>query len=148
MTAVPYTPAHTLNPFWRLNRQCARSTARIDGCCRLKEKNLNLILRFRAMLNPARHNDQLALVQCDRSVPEVHGEPTTHHEEEFILSFMMMPDKGTLELDQFHVLPVQGTDDLRIPMRCKRGKLLGQADLLHSHSYLRFLEPVPKDHSR
>jgi hypothetical protein len=42
-----------------------------------------------------------------------------------------MPRKRSLKLYQLEVLPVELTDDPRIPVILDQGKLLGEIDLMH-----------------
>jgi hypothetical protein len=46
-------------------------------------------------------------------IPELHAEPALHYEEQFVLVIVVVPDEWPLELDEFHLLALQLTDDLR-----------------------------------
>ena len=75
---------------------------------------MGLALRDRTVLDAARDDDELALVQRQDAVAELHVEPPVHHEEKLVLGVVSMPDELALELDELDVLAVQLADDLRI----------------------------------
>ena len=65
-------------------------------------------------------------------ISKLHREPALVDQEEFVLVLVLVPDERAVELDELHVLPVQLTHDLRVPMGSEQGELLRQVDLIHS----------------
>jgi hypothetical protein len=64
-------------------------------------------------------------------VSKLHVERTPDDEEEFILGFMLMPHESAGELDELDVLPVELTNDFRIPVGGEEGELLCEVDGVH-----------------
>src|SRR5688572_31951033 len=83
------------------------------------------------MLDPSRHDEELAFL--DRHVPiaELHREAALHDEKQFILMLVVVPHEFALELHQLHVLTVQLSDDLRAPMSIEERQLLAKVDRPH-----------------
>lgn len=105
-----------------------RSVPRPDRARRLEQDHLHLLLRDGPMLDPSRHDQELARTQLDRAIAELHPEPATVHEEHLILALVVMPMELALELHRLHLLPVQlGEHDGR-PVRRDRGERGRQAD--------------------
>src|SRR6266852_4396925 len=86
------------------------------------------------MFDAARNDDELPFLDGHAPVPQLHREPALVNQEEFVLVLVPVPDKRALELYELHLMPVEFTNDLRLPMRSEEGELLRQVDLLHSSS--------------
>src|SRR5262245_40663722 len=90
------------------------------------------------MLDATGHDQELALLQPNVPVPELHAEAALDHEEKLVLVVVMVPDERTPELDQFDLLTVQFAHDPGLPLLGEPGELLPEVDLLHAwHSCLR-----------
>lgn len=87
------------------------------------------------MLDPARHDDHLALRELDHPVTELHAERAFENVEELVLVGMAVPDELTREFDELHVLTVELGDDLRAPVLGEGGELLLQVDLVHGDTW-------------
>src|SRR5437667_2579227 len=68
------------------------------------------------MLYAARDDDELPFLDGHAPISKLHREPALVDQEEFVLVLVPVPDECALELDELHVLSVQLTDDLRVPM--------------------------------
>src|SRR5206468_1395491 len=66
--------------------------ARVENRCRLEEQDVRLLVGYRAVLHPARHDNELPLADPLVPVPELHPERAPHHQEELVLMLMVMPD--------------------------------------------------------
>jgi hypothetical protein len=83
---------------------------------RLEEQDVDLLVCNGAVFDPTGHDQELALFQPFVAIPELHAKAALHHEEEFVLVVVFVPDELTQELDQLHLLAVQFPDDLRTPV--------------------------------
>lgn len=90
----------------------------------------------RAVFDSMRDDDQFALFYPDialtlRRFADLHKQPPFDHEKEFILYLVMMPDKGSLCLDDLDSKTVQFPDQFRAPMLREVCKFLLEIDLFH-----------------
>src|SRR5262245_3789913 len=83
------------------------------------------------MFDATGDDQEFALFEPDVPIPELHAEAALDHEEEFVLVVVVVPDERPLELHQLHLLAVQFTHDLRLPLLAEQRQLLGQVDFLH-----------------
>ena len=67
------------------------------------------------MLYASRYNNAFAGVQGYYFVAQVHLKATTYHQEELIFVIMMVPVELAFKLCEFNLLPVQITNNARIP---------------------------------
>src|SRR6266404_9384156 len=95
---------------------------------------MDLLLCDWPMVGVARDDDELPFLDGHAPISKLHREPALVDQEEFVLVLVPVPDERALELDELHVLSVQLTDDLRVPMGSEQGELLSQVDLMHSSS--------------
>ena len=68
---------------------------------------MNFLRGDRPVLDATRDDQKLTFFQPDLPVTEIHPESPLHDQEQLVLVFMMMPDKLTLEFDEFDVLAIQ-----------------------------------------
>ncbi len=79
------------------------------------------------MFNTPGHDEEFSGVQFHLPVSEFNAESTGHYEKEFIFVLVVVPDELTLEFGELHLLPVQLSDDMRVPVVGNLGELFGQA---------------------
>ena len=65
------------------------------------------------MLDAARHDQELALLDPLLPIAKVHPESAPDDQEQLVFVLVVMPDELPLELHQLHVLAVQLADDAR-----------------------------------
>jgi hypothetical protein len=110
--------------------------SRVQGGLRFDEHDMNFLVGDREMLDTARNNDKFAFAHDGFAVAEFHAQRAFDHQEEFVLVFMVMPDKLTLEFDGFDMALVYFTDDSRIPAVGKAAELFTQIDGFHGDDFL------------
>jgi hypothetical protein len=110
--------------------------ARVQGSLWFDEYDVNFFVGDGEMLDTARNNDKFAFTHHGFAVAELHAQRAFDHEEEFVLVFMVMPDKLTLEFDGFDMALVYFTDDSRIPAVGKAAELFAQIDGFHDDGLL------------
>lgn len=71
----------------------------------LEDQNLGFVVRGGAVLDPARHDDELTGAKLDRAIAELDAEATSNTEEQLVLAFVMVPYERPAELHQLHFLP-------------------------------------------
>ena len=86
--------------------------------------------------SPCGHDEELAFLQPDFSVPVLHAEPALHDEEQLVLVVVLVPDELAEQLHQLDVLAVQFADDLGLPVLVEESQLLGQVYLAHEDDSL------------
>ena len=99
--------------------------------CGLKYQNLGFLVGYRSMLDPVRYNQKFPWSQFYRLIAKLNPKASTDYQKEFVFYVVMVPDEGSLEFNQFDLLPIEFTDDLRSPMFVELGKLLSEIDFLH-----------------
>src|SRR5271170_69853 len=97
---------------------------------RLEQQDVGLFLGDRPVLDPAGYDEELALLQPDLAIPEIHAESPLHHQEQLVLVLVMMPDELALELDQLDLLAVELAGDPRLPLLADLAELLREVHLL------------------
>src|SRR3981189_388858 len=83
------------------------------------------------MLHTSRHDKELALLDPFVPVAKLHAEAALDHKEHFIFLLMMVKHELTEEFVELDVLPVQFSDDIRLPVLRNLPKLLGHVDFVH-----------------
>ncbi|WP_292577856.1 hypothetical protein [Mesorhizobium sp.] len=66
------------------------------------------------MLDPARHDDEVALAKLDRPVAEVDGDPAAQDEESLVFIVMRMPVEDFAELGDLRLAVIDVAGDMRI----------------------------------
>src|SRR2546423_1675993 len=102
---------------------------RVERRCRLEQEHLGLRIRHGPMLDTARHNDDVTGRQVDRAISKFHAKRSAMHQEQLVLVIVMMPYERSGELDELHLLPVQLSDDPRIPLIIDRRKFFREGYL-------------------
>ncbi len=116
-----------------------------------EQQDMGLLLGDGPMLDTTGDNQELAFLEPDLPVPELHPESPFHHEEELVLVIVMVPDELALKLDQFELLAVQLADDLGAPRVVELGELLREVHFFCNVVAHRFSPqwavPNPRVHS-
>jgi hypothetical protein len=118
------------DPLERVDRPLVPDVARIERRGRLEQQDLGLFLGDRPMLDPAWDDEELAFLQPDLAIPEVHPESALHDQEQLILVLMMVPDELALEFHQLDTLAVELAHDPRLPLVGDLVELLREIHLL------------------
>lgn len=106
--------------------------ARVHGRRGLEQQDVNFLFCDGPVLDATWHDQELSLLQPNLTIAEVHAEAAVDDEEQLVLMLVVMPDELALEFDQFDLLPVERTDNLRIPVIGKQSQLFPQVDLFHT----------------
>lgn len=78
----------------------------MQGGSWLKKHEVDLFLRYRAMLHTLWNNNKLALLYVNYLIAQLHLKGAFYDQEHFIFLFVAVPDKLALDLGQLHLLPV------------------------------------------
>lgn len=127
----------TLESLRSCNGSLRDHVTRVERRGGLEEQDVDFSLGDRPMLDASRNDDELALGHGNDAISEMHVEAPVQNEEELVFVLVLMPNEFALELDELHVLAVQLTDDLRIPVSVESRELFAKVDLLHATSWLR-----------
>ena len=82
------------------------------------------------VLDTARHDEELTLVQQYVAISQLDREPPTQHQEQLIFPVVLVPDELALELHELDELPIQLSDDACIPGIREQAQLFLQVYLL------------------
>lgn len=87
------------------------------------------------MFCAARYDQKLARVEFNRMLLAVltvfHDKAAFKNEEEFVFTFMLVPDEFTGKLDELDVLAVELGNNPGGPVFCKLGELGDEIDFVH-----------------
>jgi hypothetical protein len=97
----------------------------------LDQHDVRFFVSDGAMLDAARHDDEFAFLDDGFAIAKLHPQGAFDDQEEFILIFVMMPDKFSLELDSFDVAVVYFPDDARFPMIGEEAEFFLEIDRVH-----------------
>ena len=103
----------------------------VDGVSRFEEKDMNFFICFRAMLHAMRNDREFIFFNGHGAVAELHVRSPRHYQEKLVLHLVFVPDELALQFDQAHVLAVEFTHNIWIPMRMDESKLLFEIHLVH-----------------
>src|SRR6185369_3764670 len=127
-------PARRSEPFELLDRPLVADVPGVEGRGGLEEEDVGLYLGRRPVLDAARHDEHLSLVEDDVAVAQLHPQAPLDHQEQLVLVIVVVPDEGALELDQLDGLAVQLGHQLGGVVLLEQRKLLGDVDFLHGES--------------
>jgi hypothetical protein len=82
-----------------VDRALVADVARVERRLRLDQDDLAVALGERAVLDPARNDDQLTGLDDDVPVAELHAHPARDDEEQLVLVVVVVPDELAVELD-------------------------------------------------
>ena len=94
-------------------RPLAAGVAGVRRPERLDEQDVRLLVRLRAVLDAARHDEQLARAELDVTIAELNRQSPREDEEEVVGVGMGVPDELALHLDELELVVVQLPDDPR-----------------------------------
>jgi len=98
--------------------------AGIEGGGRLEQHDTALLVGNGFMFDLPRHNDELALLHRDRSVPELHPELSLDYQEHLVFVVMVVPDELALKLDQLDQLSIEFAGDVWLPVLVNLGEFI------------------------
>src|SRR2546422_780958 len=102
--------------------------SRVEGRIGLEQQDVRFFLRDRQVLDAVRNDDELARLDHEVLVSQLHPQPALHDQEQLILALMMVPDELALELRELHQVVVHSADDLGTPVILKPAEHLGEID--------------------
>ena len=91
---------------------------------------MGFFLRHRLVIDATRNDEELALFECDHSVPQMNAQLAREDEKELVLTLVVMPDKLTFEFRELDVLAIELTYDAGTPGLGELPKLVGKVHLL------------------
>ena len=65
-------------------------------------------------------------------ISKLHPKTALDHQEQLVISIVVMPHERSLEFDQFHLLAVQFANDFRLPMLLDERQFLYEVHLFHA----------------
>src|SRR6266699_3536337 len=80
------------------------------------------------MLDAVRDDDELARLDHEVAVPQLHPQPALHDQKQLVLPLVVMPDELALEFRELHEAVVYLADDLGTPLILKPAEHLGEID--------------------
>lgn len=86
------------------------------------------------MLDAARYDEELARTEMYSVILELDTEAAAYSEEQLIFVLMMVPDEGSLELDELYLLAVELSDNLGSPVFGDLREFLSKIHFFHVHS--------------
>jgi hypothetical protein len=108
------------------DRPLVLHVARVQRRTRLEQQNVGFLIGHWAVFDATRNDQELALLQPNMAIPELHAEPAFDHQEKLVLVVVVVPYEGGLELDQLHQLAVEFADNLRFPGVGETGEFFGE----------------------
>src|SRR5262249_10825467 len=98
---------------------------------RLEDQDLSHFVGYRTVLDPTRHNAELASADVDRSVAELEEKAAVNSEKKLVLGLVVVPDEGSVKFDELLLLAVHLSHDFRPPVFGDQGEFFGDVDLVH-----------------
>src|SRR4029077_9311348 len=83
------------------------------------------------VVDPTRHDHELAFVHPHVAVAELDQQPAFHDEKQLVLYVMVMPHELALDLDELHVGVIELTYDLRAPVVVELPELRREIHAVH-----------------
>ena len=99
----------------------------------LEQQNVRLALRDGLVLDAARDDIELALVEVDALLPKLDREVAVEHEEQLVGLVVVVPDELAVEFGEFDRLAVEFADELRRLLFVELGELRFEIDFLVFH---------------
>src|SRR5256885_11352556 len=120
-----------LDPVELRDRALIADVPRIESGLRLEQQYVGLLGSDGQVVDPTRHDDELAFVHPHVAVAELDQQPASHDEKQLVLYVMVMPHELALDLDELHVGVVELTDDLRAPVVVELPELRRKIHAVH-----------------
>jgi len=80
--------------------------AGVDSARRFKQQDMNLLLRYRPMLDTAWNDQEFPLFEPDIAIAEFHSKAPFHDQEQFVFDVVMVPYKSASEFHELHLLAI------------------------------------------
>lgn|SRR5437868_1709121 len=103
----------------------------VAGVQRGREKDPALFVGDGAVLDAARHYEELAFFQPDVLVAKLHAEASFDYQEEFVFVLVVVPDELALQLVELNVLAIEFSGDAGLPEFVDFVELLGEVNFVH-----------------
>src|SRR3954447_10045320 len=116
--------------------QIARGVARVGRAPRLDQKHMGLLVRARAMLNPAWDHIHLPGVEHDVLIAQLHRQPTAEHQEEIIRVVVRVPHELPEHAHDRNLVVVQQGDDPWLEVVVELLELCFEVDLLAHAAFI------------
>src|SRR5579859_1896668 len=100
-------------------------STRIERGFWLQQQHLCFLFCDRQMLDAARNDHKLSRVQMYLAIAQFDKQVSGDDQEEFVLLFMMMPDKLALQFDELDMRIVQLAHNFRTPRIMKLREFFG-----------------------
>src|ERR671922_111337 len=99
------------------------------------QEDVRLLVGARAVLDPARDDEELALLELDISVAELDRQAALQDEEEVVGVGMRVPDELAFHLDHGELVVVEVADDPRCEAVVEGRELRSEVDrVVHAYS--------------
>ena len=82
------------------------------------------------MLDPARHDEDLACLELDVAVPQMDRQPAAEHQKEIIGLVVLVPHERPHDLDYLELVVIEETDDARLVGFLEERQLRSNVDLV------------------
>src|SRR5262249_36730145 len=106
----------------------------IQHAARLDQKQLDLVLRERLVLDSFRNHEHLSCRDMHATVAEVDSQPALEDDESLIRILVIVPDEVALQLDDLELIVVHLGYNLRLPLLAEQSELLPKVDRVVVHS--------------
>src|SRR5437588_7966260 len=101
----------------------------VQGRIGLEQQDVRFFLGDRQMLDAVRNDDELAWLDHEVLVSQLHPQPALHDQKQLVLMLVVMPDEFTLELGELYEGVVHLADDFGTPLILKPAEHLGEIHL-------------------
>src|SRR5216684_8934250 len=101
----------------------------VQGRIGLEQQDVRFFFGNREMLDAVRNDDELARLDHEVLVSQLHPEPTLYDQKQLVFALVMVPDELACELGELHQVVVHRADDLGTPLILKPAEHLGEVDL-------------------
>src|SRR5215471_21712423 len=106
----------------------------VEHAARLDQKELDLPLRVRLVLDALRDHEHFPRRDMDGAIPKVDPEITLHHDERLVGILVVVPDEVPEELHDLELVVVHLGDDFRLPSFFDQPELLMEVDRPAGHA--------------
>jgi hypothetical protein len=101
---------------------------------RFDQEEFDLVLCAGLVLDAFRNYEHLSSRDMHGPIAEINSQFALYHNECLIGVFVIVPNEVTLQLDDFKLIIVHFSDDLRLPLVAEQSELLLKVDWLIAHS--------------
>src|SRR5258705_9541299 len=100
----------------------------VQGRIGLEQQDMRFFVGNRQMLDSVRDDDELARLDYEVAVPQLHPQPALHDQKQLVLALVMVPDELALEFRELHETVVYLADGFGSPLILKAAEHLGEID--------------------